>query len=80
MVNFISWFLLKVALKMKQGRLKELIQMEEKYLPPVSVIRLSSPIHAVAALDVPMWEESPPTFEPIRHTFGYNRQLNQVSS
>ena len=70
----------KTEMKKKQGRLKELINVEEQYLPPPAEVRISSPLHIVAASDVPVWEESLPNFEATEHTFRYNRMLNQVST
>ena len=68
-----------MEIKKKQGRLKELLEQEEKYCPAVALDRISSPAHTSMASDLPVWEASPPNFDPVNHTFPYNRQLNQVS-
>ena len=69
--------LVQKEIKVRQSRLKELLE-EEKSRPPQS-FSVPSPSHIIPAASLPVWEETSLSgIEDSQQSFPYNKLLNQV--
>ena len=75
-LNTSAPYLLQNEIKGKQSQLKELMDKEKHW--PASSSSQSSPKHMLLASDLPKWAEALSSFDGARHTFPFNKQLNQV--